>query len=492
MPPNTVEPGTRLVDRYRLEAALGHAGSTSYWRAQDELLDRPVGVCLLDGTAESAAAILSAARQAAAVTDPRFLRVLDASQTDSIVYVVTEWVAGSSLADLLGDGPLPPAEARTMVAEIAEALAAAHEQGLAHLCLRPEQVLRMAHGQVKVAGLAVDAAVRGLTAASPADAARRDAEGCAAVLYAALTARWPGDDHSSLPPAPRENGVLCTPRQVRAGVPDDLDDIASRALIARHRAGPKPNSPAEFAALLASAHVTTRLPVVPDEEPGRGSDDSAYSPSYLAPYEDTTPRRRGLMGRAAWALAGLLLVVGLGLAGWQLVMALDDGNGDGSPSSDGTATQSTSGQRPLKVAGVGTFDPPPGGNGEENDDRAARVLDGDTSTVWTTKTYNDQFGPAGLKEGVGLVLDLGKTETVQSLAIALRGSGTDLELRVADQRSDQLEDYTVVARASNESGLAQVRPDDPVKARYLLVWLTALPADGSGYQGTIAEIGVRG
>jgi len=494
VPPNTVEPGTRLVDRYRLEAALGQAGSTSYWRAQDELLDRPVGVCLLDGTSRSAAAILSAARQAAAVTDPRFLRVLDASHTDSVVYVVTEWVAGSSLADLLGDGPLPPGEARSMVAEIAKALAAAHEQGLAHLCLRPEQVLRMAHGQVKVAGLAVDAAVRGLTAASPEEAARRDAEGCAAILYAALTARWPGEDQSSLPPAPRENGVLRTPRQVRAGVPDDLDDITSRALIARHRAGPKPSSPAEFAALLGSAHVTTRLPVVRDQDEDHiaEADDTPYPPSYLAPYEDTTRRSPGLMSRAAWALAGLLLVVGLGLAGWQLVMALGDGNGDGSPSSDATATESTSGQRPLKVAGIEAFDPPPGGNGEENDDRAARVLDGDTSTMWTTKTYRQQFGPSGLKEGVGLVLDLGKTETVRSLAIALRGSGTDLELRVADQRSDQLEDYKVVAQASGESGLAEVRLDEPVQARYLLVWLTALPAEGSGYQGSIAEIGVRG
>jgi putative peptidoglycan lipid II flippase len=196
------------------------------------------------------------------------------------------------------------------------------------------------------------------------------------------------------------------------------------------------------------------------------------------------------MSRAAWALAGLLLVVGLGLAGWQLATALNDGTGD-TPSSDGTATESTSGQRPLKVAGIAAFDPPPG-DGEENDDRAARVLDGNTSTVWTTKTYRQQFGPGGLKEGVGLVLDLGKAETVQSLAIALRGSGTDLELRVADRRSDQLDDYKVVAQASNQNGLAEVRPDDPVKARYLLVWLTALPADGSGYQGTIAEIGVRG
>jgi putative peptidoglycan lipid II flippase len=263
-------------------------------------------------------------------------------------------------------------------------------------------------------------------------------------------------------------------------------------LIARHRAGTKPNSPAEIAALLESAHVTTRMPAVPDQEPDHGSDDTPYPPSYLAPYEDTSRRRRGLMSRAAWALAGLLLLVGLGLAGWQLAMALGDGNGDGSPSSDATATESTSGQRPLKVAGVTAFDPPPGGNGEENDDRAPRVLDGDTSTVWTTKTYKDQFGPSGLKDGVGLVLDLGKAETVRSLAVALRGSGTDLELRAADQRGDRLEDYKVVAQATGESGLTELRPDEPVKARYLLVWLTALPSAGSGYQGTIAEIGVRG
>lgn len=491
MPPNAVEPGTRLVDRYRLEAALGQAGSTSYWRAQDELLDRPVGLCLLDGTSESAPAILSAARQAAAVTDPRFLRVLDASETDSVVYVVTEWVAGSSLADLLADGPLPPAEARSMVAEIAAGLAAAHEQGLAHLCLRPEQVLRMAHGQVKVAGLAVDAAVRGLTAASPEDAARRDAEGCAAILYAALTARWPSENPSTLPPAPRENGILCTPRQVRAGVPDDLDEIASRTLINRHRAGARPlNSPAEIAERLAAAHVTTRMPVVRDQQSDRSSADTPEPPSYLAPYEDTS--RRATMSRVAWVLTALILAVGLGLAAWQAGSALKGGKGDKSPSADPSATGSASGQRPLKVAGVAAFDPPPAGNGEENNDRAARVLDGDTATVWTTKTYREQFGPAGLKKGVGLVLDLGKTQSVRSAAVALRGTGTDLELRVADQRSDQLADYKVVAQAAGKSGLVDLRPDQAVQARYVLVWITALPSDGSGYRGEIAEISVRG
>ncbi len=52
--------------------------------------------------------------------------------------------------------------------------------------------------------------------------------------------------------------------------------------------------------------------------------------------------------------------------------------------------------------------------------------------------------------------------------------------------------FDVVAQATDQTGLVEIRPDEPAEARYLLVWLTAIPDDGSGYQGTIAEIGVRG
>ena len=62
---NAVEPGTRLVDRYRLEEHLGEADGTSYWRAQDELLDRPVGICLLPASDGNAERVLRAARRAA-------------------------------------------------------------------------------------------------------------------------------------------------------------------------------------------------------------------------------------------------------------------------------------------------------------------------------------------------------------------------------------------------------------------------------------------
>ena len=108
---NAVEPGTRLVDRYRLEEHLGEEDGTSYWRAQDELLDRPVGICLLPASDQGAERVLRAARRAAVLTDARFLRVLDASEVDGVVYVVSEWVSATNLVELLADGPLRPAEA---------------------------------------------------------------------------------------------------------------------------------------------------------------------------------------------------------------------------------------------------------------------------------------------------------------------------------------------------------------------------------------------
>src|SRR3954454_8387223 len=251
--PHALEPGTRLVDRYRLERALGETDGTTYWQASDELLDRSVGVCLLPDDGAAAQRVLSAARRAAVVTDPRFLRVLDANEDSGVVYVVSEWVSATNLADLLLDRVLPPDQARDLATEVAGALDAAHEQGLAHLCLTPEHVLRTAHGQIKVAGLAVDAAVHGITAQDADDAAARDTEAAAAILYAALTGRWPGQEPSRVTAAPHDAGRLCSPRQGKAGVPDDLDGLVAQTLDAgprhhgSHDTEPVARTPGELA-----------------------------------------------------------------------------------------------------------------------------------------------------------------------------------------------------------------------------------------------------
>lgn len=495
MSSNAVEPGARLVDRYRLEKHLGEAEGASYWRAVDELLDRPVGITLLAASHEHAAQVLRAARRAAAVTDPRFLRVLDASQVDGVVYVVSEWVRATNLVDLLADGPLPAAQARDLGVDVAQALEAAHDQGLAHLCLRPQHVLRTTHGQVKIVGLAVEAAAQGVEAPDPGAAAARDTRGVAEIVYATLTARWPGDAQppSGLPVAPHDGAGLCSPRQVRAGVPHDLDTAVGRALGVPGSHAPPLRSLGALAEALAEAHLTTRIPVVRPHE--RSANGSPYPPAPASPYDDQAPRRPTRTTVLAWGVVVLVLAVGLALAGGQLVLTALDGAGrqpgeTASPSRSPTAVSGSIGEK-LDVAAVSSFDPE--GDGEENPEQADLVVDGKPSTVWITNYYFDPFGPTGLKDGVGLVLDLGGSRAIRAVKVRTVGGGTDLEVRTSVRFGRSPDDFDRLGKPARDvDGPATVRPEAPVRARYVLVWLTRLPVDGDVYRGRIAEVSVFG
>jgi hypothetical protein len=492
--------GTRLVDRYRLDKQLGEAAGTTYWRAHDELLDRAVGLCLLPAGDEHAERVLHAARRAAALTDARFLRVLDASEVDGplgkVVYVVNEWVRATNLTDLLADGPLAPGEARDVALAVAEALCAAHEAGLAHLCLEPEHVLRTTHGQVKLVGLAVEAAVRGVEAPDPAAAARRDTEGAAAIMYAALTARWPGSTDTGLARAPLDNGATCSPRQVRAGVPHELDAVVCRGLGIGHPESPL-TTPEALAAALSDGHLTSRIPVVRTTTENRLATGTAGHAA-MAQYDDQGPRHTSRTTLLAWAAVVFVLAVGVALAGSQIFLtgfggsdSANGGTGQDTGTSTGTNAPPT-GQK-IKVKNVTSFDPE--GDGEENDADAPLVADGKRSTVWITNYYNDQFGPAGLKDGVGLVLDLGSKQTISAVRVVTVGGGTDIRVGFAAQPGSELADFTMIERTARDvDGPATVvpRPDDPQSARYVLVWLTKLPLDGDVYRGRIAEVSVYG
>jgi hypothetical protein len=497
--PHTLDPGTRFVDRYLLEELLDQtADGTTYWRAHDEMLDRAVGLCLVAGESSGAQRVLRAARRAAAVTDPRFLRVLDANDTDGVVYVVSEWVDASSLADLIAEQPLTAGHACDLATEVANALDAAHRQGLAHLCLTPEHVLRTSHGQIKVAGLAVDAAVRGLTVTDPSDAAVRDTQGAAAILYAALTGRWPGAEPSAVAAAPYDGDRVCSPRQVRAGVPVDLDALVSATLeTARHgggHVGEPVRTPAELARRLTSTAATGRIPVIePLSDPHGDTPPPHSSGPYVEPYDDTDPTKRRLVGRLAYLLVGLVLLVGLGLAGWQLFHSNFAGLGGGSadPTSSPSATSTIQAAK-LPIAGATTLDPAPAGDGEENPDRAGLAFDGDAATVWNTNIYRQQFGPTGLKKGVGLVLDLGASRQVSTVTVTLVGEGNDLQVRLADTLGQSQADYTKVATSSDASGRTELTLAKPTQGRYVLLWFTKLPAVDGGFRGQLSEVVVRG
>jgi putative peptidoglycan lipid II flippase len=191
----------------------------------------------------------------------------------------------------------------------------------------------------------------------------------------------------------------------------------------------------------------------------------------------------------------VLVAVGLGLGLWQLAITAIRGPQSPDPASraqaagGGGPTAAPQSGAVLKVATAKDFDPPPAGNGEENGEQAALAVDGNPTTSWQTQTY---FDPLELqKPGIGLILDLGSAQQVGSVHLKLVGDGTDVELRAAGRDAKAPPAHLggfdrVVARTTVGSG-ATLRRQDPVATRYLLVWLTKLPAVGSDYRGGIAE-----
>ncbi|MFC7358847.1 protein kinase family protein [Nocardioides astragali] len=222
-----MQAGDVLAGRYRLDDLLAENGAGRFWRAHDLVLRRPVSLHVLAADDERAEPLLEAARGAGPVINRRMLRVLDAEVADGRCYVVNEWGQGESLDNLLArEGPLSPRRAAWLVAEVADGLAEAHAAGLAHGRLVPENVLIDQHGQVRIIGFGVDAALHGL---APGRIAVDEID-LAGLLYCALTGKWAGISDSALPAAPEVHGEVLRPRRVRAGIPRMLDALCDQVL----------------------------------------------------------------------------------------------------------------------------------------------------------------------------------------------------------------------------------------------------------------------
>lgn len=227
-----MSPGMLLGNRYRLEDLVAEVDAARLWRATDTILARDVRIQAVAEDDPRAPAMLTAARTSVRVDDPRLLQVLDCVEGDGLAWVVTEWDDGTSLATLLEAGPLAPDQAAWIGREVAETLTHAHAVGLTHGELAPENIWVSNAGSVRVAGFMVNATLsppRELPAHMHGPAA--DLWDAASVLYAGLTARWPGLSPSAVPPPPIGTDDLpLRPRQVRAGIPRGLDRICDQAL----------------------------------------------------------------------------------------------------------------------------------------------------------------------------------------------------------------------------------------------------------------------
>jgi serine/threonine protein kinase len=150
------------VGRYQILEPLGRGGFGVVHKATDTILQRTVAIKFLfrqpGAAAPVTAATLREARAAASVLHPHLVLVYDAGQVGEIAYIVSEYVNGPSLSQLMKSERFPWTVACRWVADIAEGLHAAHRQGLIHRDVKPGNVL-MKDGQFPLVtdfGLAID------------------------------------------------------------------------------------------------------------------------------------------------------------------------------------------------------------------------------------------------------------------------------------------------------------------------------------------------
>jgi serine/threonine protein kinase len=360
-----LRPGLRLHDRFTLVERIGLGGMAEVWRADDQVLERPVAVKVLAGSLSRDRTLRAAtwreAKAAARLAHPNVTQVYDYGEAPLpgggvSPYLVMELVDGESLADRLRRAPMAWPEAVRTASEVAAALAAAHRLGVVHRDIKPGNVMLTAGG-AKVLDFGIAALAdrpepdRGTVVGTPgyvspevlAGAAARPASDVYAlgvVLYEALTRRPPSLVMSFAEAAAAHRHGAPVPPPAVTGLPAEVASLCDACMAFRPEDRP---SAAEAAARLAAfAGTATADPPVSPAKPL-----SAPPPTLVAP--PPAPDRAGANRLLLAGLAGAIIAIGLALT--VIAAALLSGSGEpsvrgGDPSLSPTVAASPSSPRP--------------------------------------------------------------------------------------------------------------------------------------------------
>ncbi|MFB0538232.1 MAG: Stk1 family PASTA domain-containing Ser/Thr kinase [Anaerolineae bacterium] len=335
-------------NRYRLLAIIGQGGMATVYRAQDIMLGRTVAVKVLHERRADDKAFLARfyreAQAAANLDHPNIVSVYDIGQDGNRHYIVMEYVEGRNLKELiLESAPFPIERALTIAIRVCAAVGAAHKAGLIHCDVKPQNILVVPDGRVKVTDFGI---ARALTSApvveggdvwgtpdylSPEQAAGErlgppsDVYSIGVVMYEMLTGRLLFEGESGIAIAFKHLREEPTPiNELNPRVPPGLARIVHKVLAkepsARYRTA------SQLAQILINYHrageamTTVQQPVVVRQEP---------QPIELAPafeervgyYEEEAEweEERG-WDWVAMVLGAVALVSVLGLAPlWTLV-----------------------------------------------------------------------------------------------------------------------------------------------------------------------------
>ena len=509
--------GRVLAGRYRLRHHLASGGMAEVWEATDEVLDRAVAVKVLHPHLADDPALRDRfrheAKAAARLVDPTIVAIYDTCDDPGTEAIVMELVNGRTLRQYLDErGRLDPVEVVHIGAEVARALACAHRAGIVHRDVKPANILLSDDGRVLVTdfGIAKVLDEPDLTRTTqllgtvkylapeqvesgPVDA-RTDVYALGAVLYEALCGEPPfrADNAAALALARLQRDPR-PPHDVVAGVPPALEAVVLRALArspdARYRRADEMRTAllgtrldlGEPMALADATIATAALPGAAPTPSPIGHAAPPASPAGWGPPPVAPSRRRVGPGVVvSLAVVAALLLVALLVASTSVGRDLFDPDGD-SPTDTPTEVAL------VGLAGAHSFDPLGDGVRGENDELAPAAVDGDPTTSWRTETYfTRDFGR--LKDGVGLVVDLGEPTTVSRVAISSPTTGWSMRAHLSDVDGATLDAWgPPVAEADGIDDTGAALDLGGAEGRYLLVWITDL-GNGAAHRVEISEV----
>jgi serine/threonine-protein kinase len=474
--------GELIAGRYELEKLVGSGGMSNVFRAHDRLLERTVALKILheqytrdDDYVER---FRREARAVAKLAHPNIVTVIDRGEQDGRQFIVFEFVDGPNLKDLTRNGPLEARDAIGLTLQVARALSFAHDRGLVHRDVKPQNVLLNEDGQAKVTdfGIARSLDVHGVTQTgtvlgtsdyiAPEQARgqkvdpKTDIYSLGAVLYELLVGEVPFSGDNFVAVAMRHvNEPVPSVLHARPDCPARLDFAIQRAMAKdpHDRFPSMDDFVAELEACLA-------------ELDGRGDEGATMIVPPARPPRHAARRRQ----RRVPITPLLILLAGALVAVGAFLLLRDDGARD--------ALRISASPKPVRLQALGAYDPPPGGDGSEHGEDAHFATDRDTGTSWSTETYGNFQ-----KEGVGLVLQAPEPVALSRLTVQSIGSAFEAQIKAGKSPTGG---FTDVSGGFQPVGSSKTFSLDTQgrEYRYYVVWLK-LPFEGG--RAEISEVAAR-